>query len=123
MKVNRCIKNLLQFINVLQRNSLERTDWDNNLCLEKKVAGTCYNTRVISLFNCQGKLIESEYLFDGCTASSSVFRIQDVQDDCCTLLILRKDNDSYISTGQCIVVDIGCICAVKCLGDEQIRNL
>lgn len=123
MKVNRCIKNLLQFINVLQRNSLERTNWDNDLCLEKRTTNICYNTRVVSLYNCQGKLIESDYLFDGRIATSSAFRIQDIQDNCCTLLILRKDNDLYISTNQYMVVDVGFICAIKCLGDEQIKNL
>lgn len=126
MKTNRCIKNLLKFINVLQRNSL------NHVCLEDCCSkpflgptanGTCYNTRVVSLYNCQGKLFRSEYLSDGCIATSSAFRIQDIQDDCCILLILSNDNGTYSSTGQFITVDIGCICAVKCLSDEQISNL
>lgn len=126
MKVNRCIKNLLLFIDVLQKNSV------NQVCLEDccskpflgpAVNGICYNTRVISLYNCQGNLFSSEYLSNECIATSSTFRIQDIQDDCCTLLILSNENGTYSSTGQFVTVDIGCICAVKCLSDEQICNL
>lgn len=126
LKANRCIKNLLRFINVLQRNSVDRVcleDCCTKPYLGPTINGVCYNTRVISLYNCQGNLFTSEYLTDGVLATSSTFRIQDIQDDCCTLLILSNNNGVYSSTGQCVTVDIGCICAVKCLSDEQISNL
>lgn len=126
MRVNHCIKNLLLFINVLQKNSINRVSLDS--CCNRPFLGACsncdcYNTRIISLYNCKGSLFTVDYSLNGNVYTSSAFRIQDIHDDCCTLLILSNNNGTYSSTEQFVTVDIGCICAVKCLGDVQISNL
>ncbi len=126
MKENHCIKNLLRFIDVLQKNSVDRVcleDCCSKPYLGPAINGKCFNTRVVTLYNCKGDLFSSEYSYNGNIATSSTFRIQDIHDNCCTLLILNNENGTYSSTGQYITVDISCICAVKCLSDEQICNL
>lgn len=126
MKTNRCIKNLLLFINILQKNSVNRgclDDCCNRPYLGPVISNDCYNTRVITLYNCQGSLFSVDYLFNNELVTSSTFRIQDIHDDCCTLLILNNENGTYSSTGQFVTIDISCIGAVKCLGDVQISCL
>lgn len=126
MKINKCIKNLLTFINVLQKNSVNQLCLDDCCC--KPFLGptnnpSCYNTRVITLYNCQGTLVSTSFLLDNESLTSSTFRIQDIHDDCCTLLILNNNNGTYTSTGQYITFDLSCIAAVKCLGDVYVSIL
>ena len=126
LKKNRCIKNLLKFINVLQKNSVDCRNDDNSCTkpyLGMQINNFCYNTRVITLYNCQGTLITTTFNSNGVSSVSSTFRIQDIHDDCCTLLILNEENGTYYSTGQYITVSLNCICAVKCLGDVHINCL
>ena len=126
MKTNRCIKNLLTLINVLQKNSINRACLDDCCCkpfLGPTSNNDCYNTRVITLYNCQGNLFEASFYFNNELLTSSTFRIQDIHDDCCTLLILFNNNGTYSSTGQFITIDLSCVCAVKCLGDVYVSNL
>ncbi len=124
--MNRCIRNLLKFISVLQDNSTIDNCFKEG-CLKSYLGPTlnynCYNTRVISLYNSQGNLFNATYTLSGNIEVSSAFRIQYIQDDICCLLILRNDNGTYSSTGQYITINISCICAIKCLGDIQINNL
>lgn len=126
MKINRCIKNLLTFINVLQENSVNQLCLDD--CCSKTFLGPtnnpiCYNTRVITLYNCQGTLFSTNFSLNNELLTSSTFRIQDIHDDCCTLLILNSNNGTYSSTGQYITIDLSCVCAIKCLGDVYVSNL
>lgn len=126
MKTNSCIKNLLKVICVLQDNS-EDIHMFNTSCtrpfLGPDINAVCYNTRVITLYNKQGDLFTATYDNDGDPQTSFTFRIISVDDDCCTLLILNNTNGEYISTNQTIVVNLNCICAVKCNGDVVVNNL
>ena len=98
MKVNNCIKNLLKFICVLQQNST-----------------------VITLYNKLGELFTTNFYFNNELRNSSYFRVREVDDNCCTLEILESIDNTYTSTGQTIVVNINCICAVKCIEDVYIN--
>lgn len=126
MKTNSCIKNLLKLICVLQNNS-EDIHTCNTGCtrpfLGPDVNAICYNTRVITLYNKQGDLFTTTYSDNGSINTSSNFRVLDVNDDCCTLLILSSDDGEYVSTRQSIIVNLNCICAVKCKGDFVVNNL
>lgn len=126
MKTNNCIKNLLKLICVLQNNSR------NMICLDEgctkpflgpSITSECYNTRVITLYNKQGNLFTANYLDNGVINNSSTFRVQNVSDDCCTLLILSNQDGEFVSTKQTITVKLSCICAIKCLEDAAVYNL
>ena len=117
---NNCIKNLLRLILLLQKNSV----FDS--CLElgcsRNYLGPsfnfiCYNTRVITLYTKDGTLLLGQYDVE---SFSEYFRVCSVNDDCCTLMILRRDGDNFIATGQYITVNLKCICAVKCIIDTNV---
>ena len=116
---NSCIRNLLRLILLLQKNSV------SNNCLDfgcsRSYLGPlfnfiCYNTRVITLYRKDGSLLTVPYS----NSESSYFRVNDINDNCVTLLILRRDNDNFYSTRETIIVNINCICAVKCISDVSI---
>ena len=123
MKTNICIRNLLKFIWVLQRNSCETADSTDNCSkcfLGPSISFGPYNTRVITLYTKNGQLFEFPFYVNGQTNMSSYFRIQDIDDECCTLLILNNVNGQFLSTGQTIKVRLVCIGAVKCINDINI---
>lgn len=112
---NNCITNLLKFICLLQNNSISNCS-SNNSC-DRPFLGTnnsiCYNTRVISLYRKDGSLFTTD--------NNSYYRVMDVNDSCCTLLILN--NDGYQSTNNYITVNLNCIGAVRCISDIYINNI
>ena len=123
MKVNSCIKNLLKLILVLQNNSINVSCGSNDCCkpfLGPSLSIDCYNTRVITLYAKDGSLINSPFNNENSDGESSYFRIQDINEDCCTLLILNYVNGEFVSTRNTITINIGCICAVKCIDDIRI---
>ena len=124
---NRCIKNLLKLICLLQDNS------ENSNCLEEGCSKSflgpninciCYNTRVITIYNKNGSLFTTTYIDeDNVTQTSSLFRVERVLEDTCVLRILSEIDGDYVSTNNFITVNLGCICAIKCLDDVVIENL
>lgn len=126
MNINNCIRNLLKFICVLQNNSLSASAFDNDCSkpfLGPNLSYACYNTRVISLYNKFGNNLTANFIIDNVEYESSYFRVCEVNDNCCKLLILNKIDDSFISTKQFITVNISCICAIKCIEDAVVSNL
>lgn len=123
MKTNICIRNLLKFILVLQKNSCDASDSTDNCSkcfLGPSISFGPYNTRVITLYTKNGQLFESPVLVNGDEITSGYFRIQDVDDDCCTLLILNNIDGQFLSTGQTVKVRLACIGAIKCINDINI---
>ena len=126
MKNNHCIRNLLKLICLLQENSI------NTGCLEDgcskpylgpNINNACYNTRIITLYNKNGTLLNSNYENNGEIKNSSFFRVEKVFDDAIVLRILDKNNNNYIATNNFITVNLKCICAIKCIKDVVIENL
>ena len=89
--------------------------------LGPSIQGTCYNTRVITLYNKLGELFNTTFFNNNQIMNSSYFRVIDVDDSCCTLEILDYSDNTFVSTNQTIVVNINCICAVKCIEDVYIN--
>ena len=120
MSNNYCIRNLLKFICVLQVNSSD-VSFDSYGCSRKflgpSISCCCYNTRVITLYTKDGTLLLGQYDVE---SFSEYFRVCSVNDDCCTLMILRRDGENFITTGQYITVNLKCICAVKCIIDTNV---
>lgn len=127
MKNNRCIANLLKFINLLQINSTTKSGQD--LSCKRPFLGpicetVCYNTRPITLYKKNGELFETTYTYNNETRNSSIFRIENIFDNCVKLLILQQNQDNtYTNTNSYITINLNCICAVKCLQDTMVENI
>ncbi len=126
MRRNHCIKNLLKLICLLQENSVNKHCLEDG-CTKPYLGPTidqiCYNTRVITLYTKNGTLLSSNYDSNGNIGTSTLFRVEKVLDDCVTLRVLTMNNGGYVSTNNFITVNIGCICAIKCVVDAAVENL
>lgn len=127
MAGNKCIKNLLRLICLLQNNSENKCSMDDG-CTKPFLGPTttciCYNTRVITLYTKNGNLFTASYLDNnGIEQTSSSFRVESVNDNCATLLILNGADGNYLSTNNYVSINLGCICAIKCIRDVVVSNL
>lgn len=124
MKTNSCIRNLLKYILVLQNNSCESSccsDSCSKAFLGPSISFGQYNTRVISIYTRNSQIFESTFYVNGSIQTSPFFRLQEVDDDCCTLLILNNnENGQFTSTSQTVKVRLSCIAAIKCIEDINI---
>ena len=82
----------------------------------------CYNTRPITLYNCQnGELWSIFYTTNGTQASSTVFRCEKLDDCCLTCRILIDNGDgTYTATNQFFTINLNCVSAVRCLPDTFV---
>lgn len=118
---NCCLADLLRDILRLQNN-------DSSECCpggcDKPFLGptlncVCYNTRPLSFYNCQtGALWNIAYNLNGATSTSNVFRIEKLDDCCCTCRVLiRNQDETYTPTTQFFTIDLNCVSAVQCHPD------
>ena len=88
------------------------------------MTSVCYNTRPIQLYNCSnGNPWSFSYtLPDGTEGTSNIFRIESLDDCCCTcrLLYLNTESNQYTSTGQFVTINLNCCGAIRCLIDTYI---
>lgn len=127
MAFNRCIKNLLKFICMLQENSRSKCILEEGCSkpfLGPATTCICYNSRVINLYTKNGNIFTTTYLDNNnVSQTSSSFRVERVNDDTVTLLVLREENGTYYSTSNFITINLGCICAIKCVLDTTVENI
>lgn len=120
-----CISDLLRRILLLQKQDIDN---ESHSGCDKPYLGPtcnfiCYNTRPISLYNCCTGLPWSfTYTIDGVENSSSVFRIESLDDNCGTFRILYLDTatNQYIGTNEFFTINLDCVGAVRCLPDTYI---
>ena len=116
-----CIQELLRKILILQRKDFDNEQFAgcNKPFLGPINTPVCYNTRPIQLFNCStGVTWEFPYTLDGLTATSNIFRIEAIDECCCTCRVLAlNENNQYVSTSDFFTIDLGCVGAIKCLPD------
>lgn len=120
-----CIHDILKKILLLQNE-----DFDNECYsgCDKPYLGPvcnsiCYNTRPIMLFNCcTGNPWEFTYTINGVVSTSTVFRVENLDDCCCTCRVLALDGatNTYVSTDDFFTLDLNCVGAIKCLADTYI---
>lgn len=125
-----CINNILEVINVLQCQA-DKIDDIPNTC-DRPFLGFAnnsntfvYNTRPITLYTSNNTLFKAPYTLGETTGTSSVFRVEKVNDQTATLRVLatKKDTDCtfpYEKTDSFIIVNCNCICAIQCLPDTFI---
>ena len=119
-----CIYDILKKILVLQKQDF---DCDNYLGCDKPFLGPtlnniCYNTRPIQLFICcNGNPWTFDYtLDDGTTGTTNIFRIESLDDCCCTCRLLAETDNTYTNTNQFVTIDLKCCGAIRCLTDVYI---
>lgn len=120
-----CIAEILKNILMLQNQ-----DFDNEChtgCTKPYLGPTCnaicYNTRPITLFNCcTGEPWTFPYVINNTTYYSSLFRIEALDDCCCTCRILytNEENNSVVSTNEFFTLDLRCVGAIKCSPDVSV---
>lgn len=128
-----CLQNLLELIVKLQ-NCREECDFENNGC-DKPFLGPTpniifFNTRPIRLFRClDGEAWTFPYIINGTTATSDIFRVETIDDNCVTLRILAPNPDTtditspYIATNSFVTLNLDCVGAISCLPDVFVPNL
>lgn len=113
------IIDILKLIDRLQR-SVECETFISNCSkpfLGNVTVGNFYNTRPVNFFTRDGSILSISYLDNGTLNQTSVFRIESVDDDTVTVRLLARVDDSFVNTGETAIVNIHCICALKCLND------
>ena len=75
------------------------------------------------LYNCcTGTPWSFTYTTDTGEETSTVFRVETVDDCCCTCRILASntEDNTYTSTTEFFTIDLSCVGAVRCLPDISI---
>ena len=107
----------------LQKNG-ECIDGSNMSCdrpfLGVNTNGTL-NTRPITFYTCpNNSLWTMPYTINGETGTSSVFRVETVEDCCCTCRILRQVDGNYEATDSFFTINLNCVGAMQCLEDTYV---
>jgi len=138
-----CIAEILNVINILQRNACPETCMDS--CDKPTLGGgsSCLicNTRPVMIYTCCGNGVpfsmptckdltatcstpEEAVISSEC---SSVFRVEKIEGNCVTFRVLAPNPDStcnartpFISTNSFFTFNLDCACAVKCLSDTYV---
>lgn len=119
-----CIHDILKKILLLQRQEFDNECYSG--CDKPYLGPTCtticYNTRPIMLFNCcTGNAWSFPYTIDGVTNYSTIFRIEALDDCCCTCRILYTDSENQLAaTNEFFTLDLNCVGAIKCLADTSL---
>lgn len=120
-----CIHDILKKILLLQKQDFDNESYSG--CDKPYLGPTCnsicYNTRPIMLFNCcTGNPWCFPHTTNGTERHSNVFRVEAVEDCCCTCRILNcnKEKNEYTSTNEFFTLDLKCVGAIKCLADTYI---
>ncbi len=85
-----------------------------------------YNTRPISFYTCPtNTLWTMPYTLNGTTGTSSVFRVEAVEDCCATLRVLApgEEEGSFVSTDSFFTINLNCVGVIQCLADTLVANL
>ena len=117
-----CLANILKAINVIQNNAM-MIDC-NNTCTKPilgEISTTCFNTRLITLYQCDNSLVTLPFTLDGTTSETTVFRVMNVGNNSVNVLLIQDNGDgTYTSTNTYATINLSCICAIRCIGDTTI---
>ena len=130
--LDNCLAKILNVIKVLQCNT-EKIDCQDNSCTKPFLGITtniiCFNTRPIMLYKCDNSPITLNYTSStGENLTTNVFRVQSVSNDSVGVLLLESSTDSegnvvYESTNTFATINLGCVCAIRCLADTVVNNV
>ena len=126
-----CIADILKVILILQE-SVDQLDACLETCdrgfLGQQCCATCYNTRPISLYTCGSNGVPLSMPISKLpneTATSSIFRVEKLDDCCatCRVLTVNADNITYTATNSFFTINLDCLCSIRCLDDTFIEGV
>jgi hypothetical protein len=117
-----CIAEILERIIMLQQQNNSATQLG---CERPMLTNTTLaNTRPINLYCCcTNSIWTMPYDYNDVTGTSSVFRVENVNDNTATLRILIDNGDTYTATDNFFTIDLDYISCIKCLTDTLITNI
>ena len=114
---------VLRLINNLQRSVTNNNDI-NNSCARPILGITnnlIYNTRPVSFYLCNNTELSIEYTTAETTATSTIFRVESIDNSCVTVRLLTTDATGTITaTNEFATININCIAAIRCLNDISL---
>lgn len=121
-----CLSDILRTIILLQK---EDCDNESHTGCDKPFLGptctcVCYNTRPIMLFNCcTGEPWSFTFTLNGTTGTSNVFRVESLDECCCTCRILAPGTDAntFVATTEFFTINLDCVGAIRCLPDTFVE--
>lgn len=128
---NNCMADILKVILILQQTA-DGTDACLDTCdrgfLGQQCCPICYNTRPITLYTCcagnNTPLAMPISKNPTETTTSSVFRLEKLDDCCATCRVLIvNDNNTYTSTNSFFTINLDCLCSIRCLDDTFIEGV
>lgn len=129
-KFDNCLARLLNAINMIQKNALNINCQDSTCTkpfLGNNLNNACFNTRPIVLYLCNNNPVTLNYTSGDETLTTTVFRIENVTNNCIKVLLLEESVDggvtTYTTTNTYATINLDCICAVRCLGDTIVNNI
>ena len=123
---SRCIAEILEVINILQRNSecpanvLDTCDRGFLGCNQTIL--NC-NTRPVMLYTCCGNGVAWSMPISkdpNETTTSNVFRVEKVDGNCATFRVLTQNGDTFETTNSFFTMDLDCLCVLRCLQDTFV---
>ena len=122
-----CLAKILKVIDIIQKESgfLDIDEGCDRPFLVNTSGAFFYNTRPITLYNRDGSLFKVTYYVNNVATTSSVFRVEEV-DDCCAKLrilstVVSDDVTVYASTGEYVTINLNCFCVLQCLDDTYVE--
>lgn len=130
---------ILSVILVLQQNACVDSCLDS--CDRPMLGGgpSCLicNTRPVMIYTCGNGSIpwsmpttkdSSATCIDNVGSCSTVFRVEKLEGTCCTFRVLEDNPDAtslypYVATNSVFTIDLGCVCALRCLTDTYVECL
>ena len=83
--------------------------------------GSALNTRPIRFYTCpNNSLWTMPYTLNGVTGNSSIFRVEAVEDCCCTCRVLAENDTTLEATDSFFTINLNCVGALQCLEDTYI---
>lgn len=123
---NCCLAKILKVIDILQKECSPECFPEG--CDKPFLGGgECfiYNTRPITLYSRNGSIFTVNYYVNNEIATSSTFRVEDVNGCCAKLRILNatttEETVIYTDTNEFVTVNLECFCILKCLDDTFIE--
>ncbi|MBQ6495405.1 MAG: hypothetical protein IJI49_05325 [Bacilli bacterium] len=128
-----CISNILRVILILQENA-ECGDSCLDTCdrgfLGQQFSMVLYNTRPIVLYTCTtGNTPLSMPISKSPTetTTSSIFRLEKLDNCCATFRVLVADTTgdvpTYTSTNSFFTINLDCLCIIRCLDDTNVSDV
>ena len=106
---------------------------DDNTCTRPFLGPSsnilCLNTRPVSFYSCcNNNLWSMPYTLGETTSTSSVFRIEGLDEDCVTCRVLAPNTDTtsnfpYLATSDFFTIKLKCIGILRCLGDTTVTGV